>query len=145
MTQTHFPNLARGKEALEKPAVYGPIDETVLAELAAAGIKAEGLEYLRGNLGEVPTQYVGSLCLWTFKRAWYYWVAEGPGVPPAKAEPFHQTWGKQVRVAGHCGCPSPREIHRGFAVGLYHIDSQEGLNAFAELLRSIYIERLMAW
>jgi len=89
--------------------------------------------------GEVQSAYLGSHCRWIFKRAWYYWVAEGPGIPPDKAQDFHNQWGTQVRVEGHCGCPSPLEYNQGFAIGYYHIDTQEGLNAFAKLLKSIYI------
>lgn len=32
------------------------------------------------------------------------------------------------------------EITNGFAIGSYHIDTQEGLNAFAELLSKIVRE-----
>jgi hypothetical protein len=76
--------------------------------------------------------------MWEFRRLWTYWAAKGPGIPPDLAQGFHQTWGKQVRVAGHCGCPSPLEWCEGFAVGSYHIDTQDGLNAFVALLKSIH-------
>lgn len=137
-TSRIFPNLARSPEKRGDPAVCDGVDRTVSAELAQAGIPPEGLEALRRFNGEVPTKYVGSLYGWGFKRAWYYWVADGPGIPPDVAEYFHQTWGQEVRVAGHCGCPSPIEWFHGFAVGSYHIDTQAGLNAFANLLRSLY-------
>lgn len=115
-------------------------DTHVTGELTQAGIQIEGpFEFLREKY-ESRTALVGILCSWTFERAWRYYIAEGPGIPPDKAEEFHKTWGGYVRVAGHCGCPSPLEYYKGFAVGLYHIDSQEGLNAFAKLLKSIYIE-----
>lgn len=139
-------NLARRKpqvettiELIDWTCVCEEVDAIALAELQQAGIKASGPhEWLRTK-GEVPFAYVGDLGKWGFQRFWAYWVAEGPGVPPDKAEEFHKAWGQQVRVEGHCGCPSPLEWNRGFAVGSYHIDTQEGLNAFAELLRSIYI------
>ena len=143
MTRSTFPNLARSKAALDDLSIHEQVDRQVIDELTAAGIKAEGLEPLRGSLGtrEVPTKQFGSLCGWGFQRAWYYWIAEGPGIPPDLAEYFHRQWGRDVRVAGHCGCPSPLEWHHGFAVGMYHIDTQDGLNAFAELLRSICRKR----
>jgi len=134
--RTTFPNLARHQGDVES---YPEVDAQVVRELDAAGVKVIGPhEWLRER-GEVPVAFMGELCMWGFRRAWYYWVAEGPGVPADRAEEFHKTWGKQVRVDGHCGCPSPLEWQHGFAVGMYHIDTQEGLNAFAELLRSIYI------
>lgn len=136
---SRFPNLARAKEDIES---WTEVDEQVLKELKEAGIEySAAFEFLR-NRGEVPTAYVGYLCLWGFERSWYYWVAKGPGVPPDRAEEFHKKWGREVRVDGHCGCPSPLEWHRGFAVGTYHIDTQEGLNAFADLLGSIYIPKV---
>lgn len=133
---TYFSNLA----TTDDPLNYQRVDDAVLEELVEAGIKAAGFESFRHNR-EVPTKYMGELCMWGFKRAWRYWVADGPGVPADKAEEFHKTWGQVVRVDGHCGCPSPLGWFHGFAVGRYHIDSQEGLNAFADLLKSIYREK----
>ena len=129
--KTMFLNLAGGE--------HNRVDEQVKKELTEAGIKAAHGEWLRER--EVPAAYMGELCMWGFKRAWYYWVATGPGIPPIDAELFHKTWGTQVRVEGHCGCPSPLEYNKGFAVSSYHIDTQEGLNAFAEMLKSIYKEK----
>lgn len=116
------------------------VDNIVLGELAVAGIKAEGpFDWWQTRATtEVPTAYFGSLCKWSFERYWRYWVAKGPGIPADAAEVFHQTWGTQVRVDGHCGCPSPLEWFEGFGVGMYHIDTLEGLTAFAQLLRSIH-------
>ena len=130
----------------------------ILEEFVAAGIpremwRAEGqfekgpfimykeVERLRLNNGsfpEVPTGIVAYYNGWKFERSWYYYRANGDGIPPDIAEEFHQTWGKQVRVAGHCGCPSPLEWHRGFAVGSYHIDTPAGLKAFIGLLDRVY-------
>lgn len=87
--------------------------------------------------GEVPTKILGSLGPWSFKRAWYYWVAEGPGIPLEEAEELHKNFGQEVRVAGHCGCPSPREWYKGFCPTLYHIDSQKGLNALAKVIKDV--------
>jgi len=104
-------------------------------ELRDAGIKPI---YLPFNLNmEVPSRLMGKCGPWAFKRAWHYWIAKGPGVPPQLAEEFHKNWGEEVRVAGHCGCPSPLEWFKGFAVGYYHIDTPAGLKAFADLLKSI--------
>lgn len=76
--------------------------------------------------------------MWQFERAWYYWRASGPGLPVEIAERLHAKHGQVVRVGGHCGCPSPREWYKGFGVGLYHIDTQDGLNALADALRIVY-------
>jgi hypothetical protein len=106
------------------------------AELEAAGIKVFRLPLPLQN-SEVPSLAHGSLSMWGFERAWYYWRASGPGLPVEIAEKLHATHGKVVRVAGHCGCPSPREWYHGFGVGDYHVDNQEGLNALADALRSV--------
>ena len=108
-------------------------------ELEEAGIEVVPLQ---GNPGEVPTSIMGTLNGWTFKRAWYYWVASGPPIPFEIADRLHDAHGKEVRVSGHCGCPSPREWYeRGpipeIGVPLYHVDSQQGLNALA-----VVIERM---
>lgn len=133
-----FPNLARGHKA--KPEDYPEVDETVRKELAEAGIEVS--DYRNFEQGEVPTSfYSGNAHRWQFRRAWYYYVAKGDGIPAYKAEEFHKKWGTQVRVAGHCGCPSPLEWYEGFAVDCYHIDTQEGLNAFVALLATIHKPR----
>jgi len=114
-------------------------DFEISAELMGAGIKIHKLEFLRDR-GEVKTSVSGSLFLWSFERAWYYWVAQGPGIPPKYANELHEKFGKDVRVDGHCGCPSPKEWFKGFAVGHYHVDTQEGLNALADTIRKVAAE-----
>lgn len=126
-------NLARHDKT---PEVINEVTAICRAELEAAGIKVSEFDIF-ATRGEVPSRAIGGLLSWTFTRAWYYWVAEGPGIPPDIAEKLHATHGKDVRVDGHCGCPSPREWFKGFAVGRYHVDTQEGLNALADTLRSV--------
>jgi hypothetical protein len=131
---------------------------TIIEELVAAGFpreidretgrsergpfnmfkEAEHLRLSNGCFSEVPSGVVGFYNRWTFKRRWYYYAAEGDGIPPDIAEEFHKDWGRQVRVEGHCGCPSPLEWCAGFAVGSYHIDTPEGLAAFVKLLDRVY-------
>jgi hypothetical protein len=150
-SHTVFPNLARridttsiGWPDTSQP-VFGEVDDQCAKELAQAEIEnitanhawADHLRYHHNLPKEVPTKVIGGLCGWKFERAWYYWVATGPGIPADKAEEFHAQWGKSCRVNGDCGCPSPLEVFHGFGVGCYHIDTQEGLVAFAQLLRSI--------
>jgi len=127
---TGFPNLAGKKQ---------PEADTMCAgELALAKIEVHSLpSILLAANPEVSTVTIGSLGNWSFRRAWRYWVAEGPGIPPDIATELHETHGKEVRVDGHCGCPSPLEWHKGFAVGLYHVDTQEGLNALSRTIRQI--------
>lgn len=133
-----FPNLARGFDA--KPEDHPDVDESIRKELTEAGIEISDLPNI--NKGEVPTSvFCGHAHRWIFQRAWYYYIAKGDGIPPDVAEEFHKTWGTQVRVNGHCGCPSPLESSEGFAVSSYHIDTQEGLNAFVKLLSTIHKPR----
>lgn len=110
------------------------LDTDLAAELTAAGIRVETMPEILRTTGEVKTVIVGTLHGWVFKRSWRYWVAEGPGLPPTYADPLHAKAGKDVRVAGHCGCPSPFEWHKGFGVGLYHVDTSAGLAALASAL-----------
>jgi hypothetical protein len=113
-------------------------DDEIAAELTAAGIPVCRLpEILRKHQGEVQTVIVGDLHGWEFKRAWRYWVCGGPGIEIQAAERLHDAHGTVVRVAGHCGCPSPREWFKGLACGSYHVDTQEGLNALAATIKSL--------
>lgn len=138
---TRFPNKAGDHE---------DTDEILLAELHAAGIldweEAHKLEHpnlsfpSRESLrkmcrGEVKTSVRGILGPWTFSRAWYYWIAEGPGLDLERAMNLHNRFGNDVRVAGHCNCPSPLEGFQGFGTGYYHVDSLEGLKALAEAIK----------
>lgn len=120
------------------PNLVGTLDpDTVcVKELKQAGIKAVRLpEVLRR--GEIKSVIMGEIGPWGFTRAWKYWRAEGPGISPDTAENLHEIHGKEVRVDGHCGCPSPKEWFKGFAVGHYHVDTQEGLSALAEVIQGV--------
>lgn len=129
-----FANLAREKNPA--PDVVEDVTAQCRAELEAAGAQAFDLPFTFS--GEVPTRCAGGFAMWSFKRAWYYWVAEGPGLPVDVAEMLHEKHGRQVRVDGHCGCPSPREWFKGFGVGSYHVDGPEGLKALVDAIRSVY-------
>lgn len=130
-----------------KAGDHADTDDTLRAELKAAGIPTlqenagEPPEYLadmlRQSSGEVKTSVVGCLHGWEFKRSWYYWSAKGPGIELAAAERLHASHGQEVRVAGHCGCPSPREWFKGLACGSYHVDSAEGLKALADTIKDL--------
>ncbi len=123
---------------MENYAGMSDKDDEIASELRIAKIEVQKLpERMRDNHPEMRTIIVGQLGPWCFKRAWYYWVAEGPGIPPYYANTLHKQFGKVVRVDGHCGCPSPKEWLKGFAVGHYHVDTQEGLNALAGTIRTI--------
>ena len=73
-----------------KAGDHADTDEILRAELRSAGIptlqEAEGQppgyldDLLRRGSGEVKTSVVGVLHGWEFKRAWYYWMASGPGI-----------------------------------------------------------------
>jgi hypothetical protein len=130
-----------------KAGDHADTDDILRAELKAAGIltvqEEAGLppshlaEHFRKMSGEVKTSVIGCLYGWTFKRAWYYWIAEGPGIDVETAEALHATHGKEVRVDGHCGCPSPREWFKGLACGHYHVDTPEGLKMLADTIKGL--------
>jgi len=122
---TRFPNMA-GIETC---------DEVLEKELLEAGIDVHHMP--AAVYGEVPAKIIGGVDKWSFKRNWYYWVAEGPGISVQDATDLHNKHGQEVRVDGHCGCPSPKEWNGNFATGMYHVDSQEGLNALSAMIRRI--------
>jgi hypothetical protein len=122
-------------------------DDILRAELKAAGIPTlqedagelpEYLsEFLRKHSGEVKTSVIGTLYGWEFKRAWYYWTCNGPGIEVNAAEALHNKHGKTVRVNGDCTCPSPRDRYKGLACGHYHVDDADGLKALADTIRAL--------
>ena len=113
------------------------VDDELRAELLAAAIEVHDAgKWFRDTCkSEVKTSLYGILHGWQFTRAWRYWIAKGPGLPPQYATPLHVSMGEEVRVAGHCGCPSPLEWYRGFGVDSYHVDTQQGLSALAQALK----------
>lgn len=113
-------------------------DQALRDELELAGITIEHLpECMRQSNGEVKTTVIGSLHGWGFKRAWRYWVCDGPGLPLDAAMKLHAEYGKEVRVAGHCGCPSPLEWYKGLGTGDYHVDTLRGLKALADTICAV--------
>jgi len=112
------------------------IDDALASELEAAGIEAFRLSLLKDGSREVDTEVRGGLHGWRFERAWYYWRCTGPGIEVAAAERLHASHGKDVRVAGHCGCPSPTEWHHSLAVD-YHVDTPAGLKALADTIKAL--------
>lgn len=87
-------------------------DKQIRKELRAAGI-TKFRRIRRKN--EVPSSVMGLLIknskvAFKLTRAWYYWVVEG-SVPLEVALILYGTevGKKDVRVAGHCGCPPPEQ------------------------------------
>lgn len=69
-----------------------------------------GIELVRGEQsgGEVPATIIGQLGRFKFTRAWYYWIVSGKMPLSVAEELYADPIGKKdVRVAGHCGCPAP--------------------------------------
>jgi hypothetical protein len=89
---------------------------TIKKELKIAGIiKLRRVSLKKRQKDEVPVPVMGLLTkdgkiAFKFRRAWYYWVVEGD-VPLNIAQILYGTnvGKKDVRVAGHCGCPPPEE------------------------------------
>jgi hypothetical protein len=112
-------------------------DHYIKAELILAGIRVVEQD----SKGEVPFHYTGLLGInneFKFWRAWRYWVVSG-AVPLDIAEELYadEVGSKYVRVAGHCGCPPPKEWAEKDSKGklvitTYHIDTLPGLMLFSE-------------
>lgn len=108
------------------------VDCVLADELKAAGITVVELPE---RYGEPQSVIAGELLGWHFRRAWYYWMATGPGIPFESAMKLHEAHGKSVRVNGHCGCPPPSEYGTD-PIKAYHVDNQGGLNALAVAIRA---------
>jgi len=114
-------------------------DYFIKAELTLAGIDM----VQEKDRGEVPAKIKGKLGNFKFSRAWTYWIVKGD-VPLSVAEELYAdpVGVKYVRVAGHCGCPAPKEWatpnEKGeLVVDCYHIDTLPGLRLFAEKVRGL--------
>ena len=106
-------------------------DRIIRKELSEAGI--EIIQLSEPVKTEVPYSIFGKLGDIIFKRAWYYYIVSCH-IPLTIAEQLYENEiGKRdIRVAGHCGCPPPRKwLNNGF-IDLYHIDSQKGLSLFVK-------------
>lgn len=118
----------------------------IYTELSVAGIEVVRVDQ---SESEVPYSIEGRLCGWKFRRLWYYWSArstdDSMNIPLKDALNIHnkevfddgmnskkRILGKLIRVDGNCGCPEPKND-----IGVYHIDSQTGLNEFALLLKEL--------
>lgn len=104
-------------------------------EFELAGIEFTEFGSPLNQNSEVQSRVMGGLPGWTFTRAWYYWVADGRGLPLEYAVPLHEARGKEVRVDGHCGAPHPVEYLKGTPVDNYHIDTLIGLKALADAIK----------
>jgi hypothetical protein len=83
-------------------------DPIVERELVRCRIEAVRGERSKGEVGTSITGRLGAG--FTFKRAWRYWVASGPVPLDVADELYADPVGREdVRVAGHCGCPAPRD------------------------------------
>ena len=83
-------------------------DVLIRRELERARIEVQELS--ARLQAEVPASVIGKLGGYEFRRAWYYWVVTGPMPIGIAEELFVDPVGKtDIRVAGHCGCPPPKE------------------------------------
>jgi len=93
-TGVKFINTAGKKE------VNGtPIDDFLSDELKEAGIEIVSYEILRNSHPEVKTAIRGQLHGWTFRRAWYYWMCEGPGINNKEAEELLRSAISELRLS----------------------------------------------
>lgn len=121
-------NLAGDKQA----------DQTIVEELKAAAIPIQGVG---PQESEVPFTVIGNLEPWQFERAWYYWVAkasEGQGLPKEVAKALNVIFSETVRVQGYAGGTDVKTwLSPQGTIDSYHIDTQEGLNAFAAVVKTV--------
>lgn len=132
-------NLASSRN--RSPERVAETDTTVIKELTEAGITC--IVNPEVSEGEVPTRICGQIGSFSFKRLWYYWSVAGR-VPLSVAEKLYaDEIGKQdVRVAGHCGCPAPKDwvimvdVKTGRIVTSDE-EWQKGLKLFADMPKAL--------
>lgn len=80
-------------------------DEVIRRELERARVPVETCERVRG---EVAYSVLGRLGDFTFRRAWYYYIVDGPVPIEVAREIYADPVGRDdVRAGGDCGCISP--------------------------------------
>ena len=131
-----------------KAGDHADTDDILREELHAAGIQTwkehdkitgdtSHMEMMfRGMSGEVKTSIWGVLHGWQFRRNWYYWVAEGPGIEAEVAKVLNDQFGEVVRVDCYAGGRCPIQYYKGLACGCYHVDTPEGLKALADTIKA---------
>lgn len=121
-------------------------DKQIIEELEEAGVEFASYESLR-HTSEVESSIIGSFDGFTFRRAWSYWVVSSNKtlLRFQYADILHEKFGNEVRVDGHCACPSPREWlwePYWLGVGNYHVDTQRGLNALVASIKQQTAENI---
>jgi hypothetical protein len=160
-------NLARSRNCNEDERER--VNAIINQELLSAGIEIIS----ENGAGEVPYNIIGKLGPYEFRRAWYYWMVSGLVPYDAAVEMYENEYGKKdVRCAGHCGCPHPKDqslpkredLHRLGLEGLtygelyqmcndgiikaprfvrgYHIDSQIGLKLFVDTIKKYNLDKV---
>lgn len=112
--------------------------EQAALELKAAGIPAVTV----APCGECEVDVVGKLHGWTFERRSCYWSAKadrGHALAHAQVRVFDGRWGGVVRAYGHGGGEQLDRYERN--VDVFHVDTQAGLEAFAEFLKGLRTAR----
>jgi hypothetical protein len=105
-------------------------DKQIHLELTRCGIDIHSIPL---GHSEVPYTLEGRLVFqgltgFVFHRAWYYWMVTGD-VPLPVAELLYKdpVGVKDIRVAGHCGCPSPSRVPYTYGVSWMHPSGKEGI------------------
>ena len=121
-------------------------DDFITSELKKAGL--EPMPTVKDD-GEVAYSFYGEVGGFKLTRAWTYWVADadvdyGLSLEVAtelheaeyRGEGYPEKYGDCVRVTGHCGCPPPKDwLNEKGKISSYHIDTQEGLNRFVQVVK----------
>jgi hypothetical protein len=133
--------------------LYLPGEDTTKHEVPWQVMGVLGAQAFMSDLAKYPEEGSIRKCMkasvmdddvasFRFRRAWYYWMVSGYVPLNVAMEMYADPVGKKdIRVDGHCGCPSPDEyqgrplIAGQHCINSYHIDSQEGLNLFAATLK----------
>src|SRR6266404_4544425 len=92
---------------MENLAGNAECDKQIRRELERACILVK--EVSQGDT-EVPYSLIGELGDFEFRRAWTYWVVEGPVELEIAEKMYEDPVGRtDIRVAGNAGCPPPCE------------------------------------
>ena len=109
-------------------------DADIVKELTESGATVLLQDHVHS---EVPYHYIGCVGNFILIRAWYYWVAKSiKGLPESAAEELNANYRNVIRVKGFAGGTDVKQwLSENNTIDLYHIDTQEGLNAFVKFVK----------
>ena len=112
------------------------IQKTIRIELREADVEEKLLECFPEH-SEVPYKVYGEYKHYKFYRGWCYWIVKGDTSHDIAKIIYSDMVGREsIRTNGWAGNRDPSEF---CIINTYHIDTQEGLNRFVNIIKQYIV------